>query len=230
MDKSDTRRGQPCWYRHENVGLVAINDACVLKSLITVVLKTRFREHKAYLDIVELFSEASVRTGLGQHCDLMASEGLLKWNKSTCDNYEFITINKTAYNTCYAPIMISLLYLGLDNAETKERLYELSMTFGLLFQARDDFVDVYGDPLLTGKVGTDIQEHKCTWLSVMALEHCKADQRSVLENCYGSQETDDVCKVREVYDQLNMANLFEQWDEEMSSKLDDAIRDVKMEY
>eukprot|EP01083_Nonionella_stella_P108270 314667_1 len=34
MDQSLTRRGVPCWYKHQNVGLKAVNDGSVIESLI----------------------------------------------------------------------------------------------------------------------------------------------------------------------------------------------------
>jgi geranylgeranyl pyrophosphate synthase len=34
MDESSTRRGQPCWYRRDSVGMAAINDGCLIKSTI----------------------------------------------------------------------------------------------------------------------------------------------------------------------------------------------------
>src|SRR3954467_6468411 len=57
MDSSITRRGQPCWYRQPNVGMVAINDAFLLESAIYLLLKKYFRSHPSYIDFVELFHE-----------------------------------------------------------------------------------------------------------------------------------------------------------------------------
>lgn len=42
-------------------------------------------------------------------------------------------------------------------------------------------MDCYGDPKVTGKVGTDIEESKCGWLVIQALKKCNEEQRKVLE-------------------------------------------------
>lgn len=60
MDSSITRRGQPCWYRNEGVGLIAINDAFLLEAAIYWLLKKHFRADPSYVNLIELFHE--VRT------------------------------------------------------------------------------------------------------------------------------------------------------------------------
>jgi farnesyl diphosphate synthase len=57
MDQSITRRGQPCWFRLEGVGNIAVNDSFLLGSAIFQLLKTHFRQESYYIDIVELFHE-----------------------------------------------------------------------------------------------------------------------------------------------------------------------------
>ena len=61
MDASVTRRGQPCWYRNEKVGLIAINDAFMLEAAIYWLLKKHFRSESYYIDIIELFHEVCSR-------------------------------------------------------------------------------------------------------------------------------------------------------------------------
>ena len=45
-------------------------------------------------------------------------------------------------------------------------------------------MDCYGDPKVTGKVGTDIEDNKCSWLVVQALAIANDEQRTLLEVSY----------------------------------------------
>ena len=42
-------------------------------------------------------------------------------------------------------------------------------------------MDCYGDPSVTGKIGTDIQEGKCSWLAVVALQRANAKQTNIMK-------------------------------------------------
>ena len=48
---------------------------------------------------------------------------------------------------------------------------------------QDDYLDCYGDPSVIGKIGTDIEDNKCGWLIVKALERASPEQRKLLEVC-----------------------------------------------
>ncbi|GCB86856.1 hypothetical protein scyTo_0027556, partial [Scyliorhinus torazame] len=58
-----------------------------------------------------------------------------------------------------------------------------ALTMGLSCRCllQDDYLDCYGDPEVTGKIGTDIQDNKCSWLVVQALGRVNTAQRQLLE-------------------------------------------------
>ena len=57
MDSSITRRGQPCWYRVEGVGLTAVNDSLILEGAIFQMIRKHFRNDPYYVDLVDLLHE-----------------------------------------------------------------------------------------------------------------------------------------------------------------------------
>jgi len=53
------------------------------------------------------------------------------------------------------------------------------LEMGHLYQVQDDYLGCYSD--VRGKDNTDIQEGKCTWLIVVALQRATPEQRKILE-------------------------------------------------
>ena len=57
----------------------------------------------------------------------------------------------------------------------------LNVLCGSLFQVQDDYLDAYGDPAVIGKVGTDIEDNKCSWMICTVLQHASEEQKEVVK-------------------------------------------------
>uniref|UniRef100_A0A1A9WS63 Farnesyl pyrophosphate synthase n=1 Tax=Glossina brevipalpis TaxID=37001 RepID=A0A1A9WS63_9MUSC len=148
MDNSTTRRGQTCWHKLDNVGLVAFNDSIMLESSVYVLLKKYFSN------------------------------------------------------------------LELKDAEAFRQTKLIAMEIGHFFQVQDDFLDCFGKPEVTGKLGTDIQDNKCSWLAVVCMQRANDNQKATMLECYGKNEPEKVARVKELYKTLGLPNTYADYEQE----------------
>jgi farnesyl diphosphate synthase len=215
MDSSKTRRGAPCWYLMPNVGMIAINDAFMLESAIYVLLKKHFREEKYYIDLIELFHEVTFQTELGQTCDLLtAPEDHVDLDNFSMEKYTFIVIYKTAYYSFYLPVALALHYTGLATPKNLKQAESILIPMGEYFQIQDDYLDNFADPETLGKIGTDIQDNKCSWLINQALQRCSPEQRKVLEKNYGQKDSAKEAEVKKVFHELGLEKVYMDYEEQ----------------
>lgn len=220
MDSSITRRGQPCWYRQEGVGLIAINDAFLLEGSIYTILKKYFRTHPAYIDIVELFHDITYQTELGQLCDLItAPEGKVDLDNFSMEKYTFIVKYKTAYYSFYLPVCLALHYLQLATPKNLKQSEDILIPLGEYFQIQDDYLDAFGSPETIGKIGTDIQDNKCSWLINQALQMVTPEQRKLFDKAYGRKDAALEAKVKALYNELKLEQHYKDFEEKRVTEL-----------
>lgn len=183
MDQSHTRRGQVCWYRNKEIGMNAINDSFILQSNIFQILKKHFREDSCYLQLLELFNETTLQTELGQLMDLTSNplDGPTDLDRFTKERHRLIVQYKTAYYSFYLPIALAMIMGGVATDKSLGVARSILVDMGIYFQVQDDYLDCYADPEVLGKVGTDIQDNKCSWLVVQALSRANEDQKQRLK-------------------------------------------------
>ena len=87
--------------------------------------------------------------------------------------------------------------------------------------------DCYGAPEVIGKIGTDIQDKKCSWLVVQALSKATASQRAVLENNYGQNDAQKVAAVKQLYAELQLEEVFQQYEEQSYLEIKNLLNDVR---
>ncbi|KAM4580384.1 farnesyl pyrophosphate synthase-like isoform 1-T1 [Odontesthes bonariensis] len=224
MDGSVTRRGQPCWYKKDGIGLDAINDAVLVEGSIYRVLRRHCRDQPYYVHLLELFNETTFQTELGQTLDLItAPPGQIDLSRFTMERYKTIVKYKTAFYSFYLPVASAMYMAGISSEEEHNNAKHILLEMGEFFQIQDDYLDCYGDPAVTGKIGTDIQDNKCSWLVVKAQEVMTPKQKAELEACYGRSDEASVAKVKALYNTLQMQTLYQEYEEESYQRLQKLI-------
>ncbi|KAH9489224.1 hypothetical protein Btru_058820 [Bulinus truncatus] len=232
MDNSLTRRGQPCWYKKEGVGMIAINDSYFLESCIYKLIKCYASKKSYYVHLIELFLETTLQTVIGQCMDLITVplEGKLDFSKFNMERYSTIVKWKTAFYSFYLPVAIALYMADISDEEVHAKAKEILLEMGHFFQVQDDYLDCYGNPEVIGKIGTDIQDCKCGWLVVRALEVATQEQKLKLKEFYGKWDNEAVDKVKNIYEELNLESLYKEFEESSYNKITSLIDtlDVKV--
>lgn len=188
MDGSDKRRGQKCWYKMDEVGYSAINDSMMIENGIYFLLKKYFAGKDYYNSLVDLFHKTTFITTIGQFQDLTTAGHDVE--KFTMENYKTIVVNKTA-NSFYLPVALAMHMAGCKDPEMFRQTKTILFEIGSLFQVQDDFIDCFGDPALTGEIGVDIQNGRCSWLAVVAMQRATNEQKEVMKACYGQKGEED---------------------------------------
>ncbi|XP_077978203.1 farnesyl pyrophosphate synthase-like [Glandiceps talaboti] len=220
MDQSVTRRGQACWYRKQGVGHDAINDSFYIEACIYRMLKKVIRSKPYYVNIMELFHETTYQTIVGQSLDLItAPEGSRDLTRFTEVRYNAIVKWKTAFYSFYLPVALAMYMYGIDDTESHADAKQILLEMGRFFQIQDDFLDCYGDPTITGKIGTDIEDNKCSWLVVQALQKATDEQKKIIEENYGINDAEKADKIKKLYDDLNLRKVYQDYENESYDNL-----------
>lgn len=152
MDASITRRGQPCWYRVQGVGNIAINDAFMLEAAIYHLLKVYFRDEPYYGYLIELFHDTTFQTEMGQLIDLItAPEDVVDLKKFSLHKHHLIVVYKTAFYSFYLPVALAMRVVGIKDESLYKQALDILLILGEYFQVQDDYLDCYGKPEVIGK-------------------------------------------------------------------------------
>ncbi|KAJ8765106.1 hypothetical protein K2173_010590 [Erythroxylum novogranatense] len=223
MDNSHTRRGQPCWFRVPKVGMIAINDGLILRNQVGRILKTYFRDQPFYEELLDLFNEVEFQSLCGEMLDLICThQGEKDLSKYSIPLYFRVAEYKGAYYSIYLPVACALLMAG-ENLDDHLEMKKILVEMAAYFQVQDDYLDCFGDPEVTGKVGTDIEDCKCSWLVVKALELANEEQKQLLNEHYGKEDPACVAKVKELYRALDLESVYEEYERKSYEKLINSV-------
>lgn len=137
--------------------------------------------------LVHKFSTELQTVGAGQMHDI---EYAMTSEEPSDEHVYEIYRYKTAHYTCVLPLSMGAIIAGTHEGTVKI-VEELGEKLGLIFQLKDDELDLYGDEKITGKpVGGDIKENKKTLWRNRLYAKVKASDRTFLDTCFGNPNLD----------------------------------------
>jgi geranylgeranyl diphosphate synthase type I len=192
MDASDTRRGQPTAHRvlaalhPDRPNTVGTNAAMLLGDLALgwsyELLHAPGLTDADLRAVWQTFNALRTETLIGQYLDLTGRPGTdttIAWR---------IIRYKTSKYTIERPLQLGARLAGASTLQLGA-LTGYALPLGEAFQLRDDFLGVFGDPLLTGKPTLDdLREGKHTVLTATALRLARPAQQRLLARCLGDPD------------------------------------------
>jgi geranylgeranyl diphosphate synthase type I len=169
------------------------------------------------LALQSLLARELAYVGLAQMQDV--SFGAFSRTPPVSDVYT-LYLYKTARYTFSLPLMAGALLAG-KSGKILTRLAELGEYLGVVFQARDDEIGVFGTERETGKpVGSDIREGKKTLLYLELLRRSRGAERRKLEGILGKSTLvpSEVALVRSAIERSGARRRLQEMMEELAAR------------
>ncbi len=177
MDNDDLRRGRPTCHKQFDEATAILAGDALLNEAVNVILKTDLNDSLKIKLIDELYNASGLNGMIyGQQQDLHFEN-----KKATLEELKDIHKYKTG-----ALISVSLVLGSLiAREEDVEKWRRIGYDLGLAFQIQDDVLDVVGNEAILGKkVGSDANNHKSTYVSILGIEKSEEYIKELFEKCY----------------------------------------------
>lgn len=190
MDNADMRRGKLTVHKKWDANTAILSGDSMLVLAYERMAQCDVKHLQA---VLHLFTETALEIGEGQQYDMefetrddVKEEGYI----------EMIRLKTSVLLACALKIGAILADASESDADN---LYKFGEQIGLAFQLQDDYLDVYGDPMVFGKeIGGDIASNKKTYMLINAFNYANAEQRKELERWVGAKVFDRKEKVEAV--------------------------------
>ncbi|MCW0825134.1 polyprenyl synthetase family protein [Clostridioides difficile] len=192
LDNDDLRRGRPTNHKvyGEAMGILA-GDALLNYAFEVMLAGSINKENpEKYLKAINEIAKGAGIYGMigGQVVDVESENKQIEKEK-----LDYIHMNKTA--AMMVGCMRAGATIGGANSEQMEEITKYAKNIGLSFQIVDDILDILGDEAKLGKkVGSDIENHKSTYPSLLGLDKSKEIAHNLIDEAKKSIEklSDDV--------------------------------------
>lgn len=221
MDNADVRRNRPTVHKQfDESAAILSGDAMMIEAY----RQLEAMPHDLWTELFPLFTSTALDICRGQQMD----KNFETASSVSLNEYIEMIRLKTAV------LLACALKLGAIAARADKRdadlLYEVGINIGLAFQIQDDYLDLYGDPLTFGKaIGGDVACQKKTFLYILTQELADTRAIEMLNFYYAKTDiilTDRLSLIRELYNNNNIPQRYEQYLAEYLRKAEESLAAV----
>ncbi len=183
MDNDDLRRGKPSCHKQFDEATALLAGDALLTHAFEIVSDCDLSDDKKVMAI-SLLSQNSGVAGMigGQVIDLLFEQG----NPALKD---LLTVYKLKTGALIsAACLLGCISAGASN-EQLSAASKFAYSLGIAFQIQDDILDIIGDQDKLGKpVGSDADNSKKTYASIVGIEKAKLDVKKLTDNAVSQLE------------------------------------------
>lgn len=202
MDNDDYRRGKLTNHKVYGEWKAILAGDALLTKAFDVVSHDETLSDSVKLKLIQRLSQASGHLGMvgGQTLDMQSENQEIQIDLATLEQ---IHRTKTGALITFA-VMAASDIAQVEN-HVADALYEYSDHIGLMFQIKDDLLDIYGDEEKLGKsVGSDLENHKSTYVSLLGLDGAEEKLQHHTDAAY-----DCLAQIEQQYDTSNLKYIIE---------------------
>jgi geranylgeranyl diphosphate synthase type II len=201
MDRSELRRGAETVHVKWDEPTAILSGDAMMVMAYQYLVKNSF---DATNNIINIFSKMAIEVCEGQMNDMSFEHRI-----PTEEEYIDMIRQKTAV-LLGASLQIGYL-IGKDDQEGAHRLYKAGVNWGIAFQIKDDYLDIFGGEKIGKKVGGDILSNKKTILYLITREKANEEDRAALEKWFSLDSHKDksvnadekIAQVTALYEKYN---------------------------
>lgn len=189
LDNDDLRRGKPTNHIVFGEAMAILAGDALLNTAYETMLNAAFKHSRPEISLRAAY-EISRGAGIygmigGQVVDVESED-----KKIDKDKLDYIHMNKTAA-MIVGSVRAGAILAGVDE-DRLESLTKYAENIGLAFQIVDDILDIEGDEKLLGKrVGSDLDNDKSTYPSLLGISESKKIVENLIEESKISLEVFD---------------------------------------
>lgn len=198
MDRADLRRGKATVHKQWDEPTAILSGDGMMVMAYQYLIRNAFESTPK---LIRIFSKMALDVCEGQMKDMDFEQTI-----PSMDEYIDMIRQKTAV-LLGAALQIGYL-IGKDDETSASRLYHCGVNWGIAFQIKDDYLDLYGGEKSGKVIGGDILSNKKTVLHLIALSKANEDDIQKLNHWFSNNDRsqEKIEAVKHIYEKYNAHN------------------------